>query len=60
MCINRTLVTQFSYLFDGYSKDGNHSWAYFFNGYSDWGYCMTTVTERVLSGDPPVTSDGDY
>jgi len=48
MYINRTLATQSSYLFNGYSKDGNHSWMYFFNGYSDWGYCMTATTERVV------------
>ena len=37
-------------LFDGYNKDGGHSWTYFFNGagYSDVGYCVVASKSDVI------------
>jgi len=37
------------HLFDGYNKDGDHSWTYLFNGYSDGSNCISTKMTRELS-----------
>ena len=37
------------YLFGGYNKDGDRSWTYLFNGYSDWSYRMAAKPVKVLS-----------